>query len=130
MDRRRIVLARRVGNCFRVAMNERSDKEGAGDRSSPLLYLVRLESAHLLRQVGMAEGVLFILGVVAITMIRRDDVMTCEFVGRCVWALPRQETSPMKEGGCVQFGLVSWARPESSICHRAKNRCSSTALQC
>jgi hypothetical protein len=64
MDRREIMLARLVDNCFRVAMNERSCKEGAGDRSSPLLYLVRLESAHRLRQVGMAEGVLLTLGAV------------------------------------------------------------------
>lgn len=82
------MLARLVGNCFRVAMNERSGKEGAGDRSSPLLYLVRLESAHRLRQVGMDEGVLLTLEGLEITMIRRDDVTICDFVRRFVWPLP------------------------------------------
>lgn len=94
MRRGRIMLVSLVGNYFPEAANERSDKEGAGEHSSPSPCLdpsgSALDpsgSAHRQRQVEVAEWVLFILRVMAITRMLRNVVTTRNLVVRCVGSL-------------------------------------------
>ena len=81
------MLVSLVGKCFPEAANERSDKEGAGEHSSPAPCLDPSGSAHRQRQVEMAEWVLFILRVMAITRMLRNVGTTRDLVARCVGSL-------------------------------------------
>ncbi len=92
------MLVSLVGNYFPEAANERSDKEGAGEHSSPAPCLDTSGSAHRQRQVGMAEWVLFILRVVAITRMLRNVVTTRNLVVRCVGSIACREPLLMETG--------------------------------